>query len=372
MKVEYSYLRDQFVNPDPILNAMREQLNRCEFTFGRELVEFERRFAKYAGAKYAIGVGSGTDALKLSLKALGVVHGDEVVTVSQTFIATVGAIAELGAIPVFVDSNDDFSMNVDQVEAAITPRTRAILPVHYSGNPVDIDKLMAIARKRNLPVVEDACCAISAAIHGRHVGNFGRAGAFSLHPLKNLNVWGDGGVVITNDRAVYEKIILLRNHGLATRDDVEIFGYNSRLDTIQAIVGNYLLDQVDDITDKRIANAHYYDRALSAPVFKGHVRIPERKEGYRHVYHMYMVYARQRDSLLKHLCEAGIEAKVHYPKAVHMQNCCKQYGLTYKKGDLPVTEDQCRSIITLPVHQHLRQEQLDYTVEKIREYYKVT
>ncbi|MBU4366982.1 MAG: DegT/DnrJ/EryC1/StrS family aminotransferase [Kiritimatiellae bacterium] len=371
MKVEYSYLKDQFASPEPILDAMREQLTRCEFTFGKEMVEFENHFAKYTGAKYALGVGSGTDALKLSLKAVGVGRGDEVVTVTQTFIATVGAIAELGAIPVFVDSNDDFSMNVDQVEAAITPGTRAILPVHYSGNPVDMKKLMKIAGKHNLPVVEDACCAISAAINGKHVGNFGQAGGFSLHPLKNLNVWGDGGVVITNSKAVYDKLILLRNHGLATRDDAEIFGYNSRLDTVQAIVGNYLIEQVEDITNKRIANANYYDRELSASVLKEYVRVPERKKGFRHVYHMYMFYAKRRDGLLKHLCDAGIEAKVHYPKAVHMQNCCKNYGLKYKPGDFPVAENQCKNIITLPVHQHLRQEQLDYVIAKVKEFYIV-
>ena len=371
MKVEYSYLRDQFRFPEEIFQNLRKHLEICEFTFGPELTKFEEDFARYTDSKYALGVGSGTDAIKLSLKALGVGYGDEVITVSQTFIATVGAIVETGAKPVFVEVTDEFVMDMEQVERVITPKTKAIVPVHYSGNPADMEKLMLIANRYNLSVVEDACCAISARISGKHVGNFGHAGAFSLHPLKNLNVWGDGGVVVTNDSKTYEKLRLLRNHGLASRDEVEIFGYNSRLDTIQAIVGNYLIKQVDDITNRRIENALYYDQQLSRKDFAEFVRVPKRNPDFRHVYHMYMFYAKDRDGLLAHLQSNGIEAKVHYPKPIHLQNCSKNLGLSYREGDFPLSERQCREIITLPVHQHLRPEQCQYVVETMRKFYGI-
>src|SRR3990172_3981922 len=184
IKVPYSYLKEQFDDPEPILNAFRDQLERCDFTFGRELVEFEQKMAKYAGAKYAAGTSSGTMALTMLLRAVGVGPGDEVITVSQTFVATIGAIASIYARPFFVDVTDDYTMNPNLIEQAITEKTRAIMPVHYSGQPAQMEKIMEIADRHKLPVIEDACCAISAKINGKHVGTFGKGGAFSVHPLK--------------------------------------------------------------------------------------------------------------------------------------------------------------------------------------------
>ena len=215
------------------------------------------------GLPYAVGVSSGTDALALSLKGLGIGAGDEVITTPNTFIATVGAIVMAGARPVFVDNNDEYTINVNQIERAITPRTRAILPVHLTGVPAHMPEIMEIARRHNLAVVEDPAQAILASIDGTHVGGWGDTVCFSLHPLKNLNVWGDGGVIVTRSPELCEKLRLLRNHGLATRDEVVTFGHNCRLDSLQAVVADRLIDQVHYITDARIANARRFDEGLS-------------------------------------------------------------------------------------------------------------
>lgn len=365
MRVGYSYLKEQFKDSEDIFRGLREQLTRCEFTFGPELTEFENKFAKLIGTKYAIGVASGTDALFLSMKALGIGAGDEVITTPSTFIATVGAIVATGAKPVFVDSNEEYNIDPNLIEKAITPRTKAILPVHYAGCPSDMPRIMEIAKRHKLHVIEDACQAISAAISGKLCGTFGISAGFSLHPLKNLNVWGDGGIVVTNSKEIYDKIILLRNHGLRGRDEVEIFGYNSRLDTIQAIVGNYLIKQVDWITDRRIENAQRYDESFRG--LSEFIKLLPRREGIKHVYHLYMFQAKDRDNLLNYLIKNGIEAKVHYPIPLHLQNAAKELG--YRKGDFPVCEAQCKSIITLPVHQHLKDAEIAYVIEKIREFY---
>lgn len=365
MRVRYSYLKEQFKDSEDIFRALKDQLKMCEFTFGSELVEFENKFAKLIGTKYGIGVASGTDALFLSMKALGIGAGDEVITTPSTFIATVGAIAATGARPVFVDSNEEYNINPNLIEKAITSKTKAILPVHYTGCPADMPSIMAVAGRYNLPVVEDACQSILAGINGRNCGTLGISGAFSLHPLKNLNVWGDGGIVVTNSKEIYEKILLLRNHGLKGRDEAEVFGYNSRLDTIQAIVGNYLIKQVEWITNKRIENAERYDAAFKK--LSNFIKLPPRRKGIKHVYHLYIFYAENRNGLLDHLIKNGVEAKVHYPIPLHLQNAAAFLG--YKKGDFPVCESQCESIITLPVHQHLRDEEISYVIEKVKEFY---
>ena len=369
MKVPYSYLKEQFKESEPILQAFREQLTRCEFTFGPELEEFEKNMADYTGARYCLGTASGTIALSMLLKAAGVGEGDEVITVSQTFVATIGSIAAIGARPYFVDVLDDFTVDPDLIESAITEKTKAVMPVHYSGCPAHMTDIMAIAKKHNLPVIEDACCAISARLDGKHAGTFGLGGAFSVHPLKNLNAWGDGGFIVTDSREVYDKILLLRNHGLKNRDEVEIFGFNARLDTIQAIVGNYLYPKIDEITDRRIENARRYDRAFSAPPLTDYITVPPRRPEARHVYHMYMVLADDRDRLLEYLIENGIEAKIHYPIPMHRQKATLDQDPPFQKTDLSRTEDQCRSLISFPVHQHLSDKQIDYVIEKIREFY---
>ena len=231
MKVRYSYLEQQFEDADDLWRSLKKFVSTGDFTLGQPLEEFERRFAKLIGTQYAIGVNSGTDAIKLSLKALGIGKDDQVVTAANTFVATVGAIAELGAIPVFVDCNDTFCMDVDQVESVITESTKAIVPVHFTGYMVDMRCLMPIAERHRIPVVEDACQSILGSISKRNAGTWGMTGAFSLHPLKNLNVWSDGGMIVTDDDEIATQLKLLRNHGLLDRDTVSILGCNSRFNS---------------------------------------------------------------------------------------------------------------------------------------------
>jgi len=367
MKVKYSYLEEQFGDHQAIFSSIDALIKSGDYTLGKPLEEFEQKFARILGARYAVGVNSGTDALFLSLKALGVGAGDEVITAPNTFIATVGAIVASGARPVFADiMHNDYIINPELLEQAITPRTKALMPVHYAGHPADMPTILKIADKHHLPVIEDSCQAISASIDNKCVGTFGATGGFSLHPLKNLNVWGDGGIIVTNDAAVRDRLILLRNHGLKTRDEVQIFGYNSRLDTLQAIVGNHLIQDMEKMTGTRIKWANRIDAGLKN--LSSFITIPERRKGHRYVYHLYMLIVKKRDELLSYLIENDIEAKVHYPIPVHLQEAAK--GLGYREGDFPETERQRKSIITLPVHQHLTEEQIDYMIEKIKLFYK--
>ena len=382
MKVGYSYLLQQFdvrpgkmkvsymdlprgTNATDILRALREQLKVCNFTLGPEVDEFEAKFAALHGTKQAIGVNSGTDALFLTMKAVGIGPGDEVITVPNSFIATAAAIANTGARPVFVDAGDDYNVNPDLIEEAITPRTRAILPVHLTGNPADMPRIMEIAHRCGLLVIEDACQAVSASINRKPVGSFGISGCFSLHPLKNLNVWGDGGVLTTDSDELAYKLRLMRNHGLKNRDECEFFAYNSRLDTVQAIVALRLMPALEAATEARIRHARVYDEAFSQ--LGELIKVPPRKAQVRQVFHTYVVQAKDRDNLHEYLCSNGVEAKIHYPIPIHLQKACRYLG--YKEGDFPVCEAQARSIVTLPVHQHLTEIQLEYVVGKVGEFY---
>ena len=362
--VRYSYLPQQFAEIDDLWAELKAFVATGDFTLGQPLADFEARFAALIGSRHAIGVNSGTDAIKLALKALGVGPGDEVVTAANTFVATVGAINELGARPVFVDVDDTFCLDVDLVEAAITPRTKAIVPVHFTGYLTDLRKLLPIAERHGLAVVEDACQAILGALDGRNAGTWGQAGAFSLHPLKNLNVWSDGGLIVTDDDALAAQLRLLRNHGLADRDTVTLLGYNSRLDTIQAVVGNWLLPRTEAIAAARIANAAYYDRHLSDVP---RIRIPPRPADMRIVYHLYIVFAEDRDALLAHCLAQGIEAKVHYPVPIYRQPGLAHLG--HREGDFPVTDRQARDIITFPVDQHLSRDEQDMVIAAVRDFY---
>ncbi len=365
MRIPYSYLDRQFADIDAILADIRELVRTGDYTLGAAVVEFEARFAAQASAGHAIGVNSGTDALTLALQGLGVGPGDEIITAPNTFIATVGAIVATGARPVFVDVNAEHNIDPALIEPALTPRTRAVVPVHLSGNPADMPAIMAIARRRRIAVVEDACQAFTAAIDGRPVGSFGDAACFSLHPLKPLNVWGDGGVIVTNSDALADHLRLRRNHGLRNRDTVECFGINSRLDTLQAIVANHLLDQIKAITDRRIENARRLDEGLKP--LAGCITIPPRRPSVRHVYQTYVVQAKDRDRLLRFLLERGVEAKVHYPVPVHLQPASR--GLGYRPGDFPLCEAQAQEIITLPAHQYLTEEEVDCVIEQVWRFY---
>jgi dTDP-4-amino-4,6-dideoxygalactose transaminase len=364
MKVRYSYLKQQFDDCPDLWIKLKKFVNTGDFTLGKPLKIFERNFAKLIGSKYAVGVNSGTDAIKISLKALGVNAGDEIITAANTFVATVGAIMELGAKPIFVDCDDSFCMDLDLIEKKINKKTKAIVAVHYTGYMTDMIKLNKISKKYNLPIVEDACQSILAEVNKKKAGTLGEFGAFSLHPLKNINVWSDGGIIVTNKKKNYEKIKLLRNHGLVNRDKVKIPGYNSRLDTFQSIVANWLLPQAKRIANKRILNARFYDKNFEKIK---EIRVPFRPKNFKIVYHLYIIFAKDRNKLLKYCIKNGIEAKVHYPIPIYRQEAVK--FLKHKIGDFPVADKHARSIISFPCDQHLTNKEMKYVVSVVKKFY---
>ena len=365
LSINHNYLTEQFSDRNEILAKIAKVVERGDFTLGRAVDEFEKNFAQVVGADEAIGVGSGTDALMLSLKVLGIGKNDEVLVPTLTFYATIGAIVTAGATPVFIDSGNDFNIDADALELAITPNTKAIVPVHWSGKPCNMDVIEAVAKKYNLFIVEDACHAITATYKGRPAGTYGDLGCFSLHPLKNLNVWGDGGLIVTNNTDLAKKLRLMRNHGLLGRDTCEMFAYNSRLDTIQAVVADHLLYKIAYICNSRIENSLYLDEHLKD--IKG-VTIPQRDyNSVRQVFHIYPLLYQDRDNLQKFLISKGIDAKIHYPIPMHLQPAAKKYG--YKVGDFPKAEALVKSTLSLPVHEFVSKPQLEEMVDAIKEFY---
>ena len=366
MKINYSYLDQQFSDIEPYIDEIRALVKSGDFTLGKALSEFEERFANLLGLPYAIGVGTGTDALMLSLKILGIGPGDEVITTPNTFVATVGAIAMAGARPVFVDNNEEYTIDVNKIENAITPHTKAIMPVHLTGCPADMPAIMEIAHRNDLIVIEDAAQAILASIDGKSVGSWGETAGFSLHPLKNLNIWGDGGVILTRSKDLCDKLRLFRNHGMATRDEIAFWSHNCRLDTLQAVVAKRLMKEVHTITDQRIANAKRYDESFAD--LREWIQIPPRRANVKQVFHTYVIRVKDRDRLYAYLIGKGIDVKIHYPIPLHLQKAATSLG--YKEGDFPVCEEDCRTIITLPVHQHLKPEDLEYVIDSVRGFYR--
>ena len=363
-RVRYSPLADQFADVESVFDDIRALVSSGDFTLGKAVGEFEAMFAEAVGTKYAIGVGSGTDALKIPLKAIGLGPGDEVITAANTFWATVGAIAEVGAKPVFIDCCDDFGMDLDQLERAIGPNTKAIMPVQLTGAVLDMPRVDAIARAHDLPVIEDACQSLLGEWDGRKAGTFGRAAGFSMHPLKIINVWGDAGVIVTNDPEMDRACRLLRNHGLRNRDEMEILGYNTRLDSLQAVVGKRMLPQVPEWVERRIANAERYDRAFAQ--MPG-IRVPPRARECKNVYLLYILFAEHRDELLAHCIAEGIEAKVHYPTPLYRQDALRYLG--YAEGAFPVTDRHAREMITFPVDQYMSTADQDRVVSVVRSFY---
>ena len=376
IKVPYNYLDKQFDPKGELVNDILEDIRKLvgtgEFTLGPPVREFEEKFAELCGVKHAVGINSGTDALILILKALGIGPGDEVITVPNSFIATANVIRFVGARPVFVDVDDEYLLDVSKVNEAVTEKTRAILPVHLTGNPVFMPRLIGGEFQfkkggewRGIYTIEDAAQAVDAKVHDRKIGGWGIAGGFSLHPLKNMNVWGDGGMVTTNDYELAKKIRLMRNHGLASRDVCEMAAGNCRLHTIQAVVGLRLLADVHKISDTRIKNAALYDSLFLG--IEGGVIIPPRYPSKRQVYHTYVIQVERRGALIKFLTENGVETKVHYPVPIHLQKPYLELG--YKKGDFPVCEAQAEKILSLPIHQYLTEDQIRYTAGLIRKFY---
>lgn len=365
IRVPYNYLDRQYSSADPIWKGMRALVKAGDFTIGAPVLRFEKRLAEFTGARHCLGTNTGTSALILALKGLGVGPGAEVITQPNTFYATVGAIVAAGARPVFVDVDDDYQMHPERIEAAITPRTKAILPVHWTGFPADLDPILEVAQRRNLVVVEDACAALGATRGGRSVGTWGHSAAFSFHPLKQLNAWGDGGAIVTNDSRLIEWLRLYRNHGMTSRDEIAIWGVNERLQSIQAVV---LLEMIGRLPKDIARRMDLADRIVEGLRGVSEIRIPPRPADTSHAYQIFVVRAERREELIRYLASSGIETRVHYPIPLHLQKAAQDLG--YKAGDFPNCETQAREILTLPLNQYLTNREVDYMVECIRGFYR--
>lgn len=332
------------------------------FVGGAVIETFERHFATYCGAQHAIALNSGTDALILALKALEIGAGDEVITVSNSFIATANAIEWVGAKAVFVDIAEDLLIDVTRIEEAITPRTKAIIPVHLMGLPCDMEAINAIAKRHNLYVIEDAAQSVGSRYQGKKTGTLGHIGCFSLHPLKNLGGIGDGGMVTTDDALLAERMKMLRNHGLKSRDEQECIGTVSRLDTLNAVILNERLGKVDAIIEQRRERAKMYAHCLEGIK---QIQTIQELTCKHHSYHTYIIKAEHRDALQAFLAEAGIETKIHYPTLIHHQ---KPY-LNNIAHVLIKSEKLVKTILTLPIA-HVTQEDIKYVCTTIKAFYE--
>jgi dTDP-4-amino-4,6-dideoxygalactose transaminase len=356
MKVPFVDLAQQHLAMEEELRQVFTRvLERSSFILGPEVLQFEEDFAKYLNVSHCIAVNSGTAALQLSLLALGVGRGDEVITVANTFIATAEAISAVGARPVFVDVDPiSYTMDPAAAQDAITSRTKALLPVHLYGQAADLDPLLAIARHNNLALVEDACQAHGATYHGRKAGTLGIAGCFSFYPGKNLGCLGEGGAVVTNDPGVAEQVRTLRDHGSVRKYEHSIPGYNFRMEGLQGGFLSAKLKYLDAWNARRRQAARKFDELLARSGL-----IPPAEMPYAvHVYHLYVVQAEERDALRQQLSAAGVETGLHYPIPVHLQEAYSQLG--YRAGSFPVTEDLSRRILSLPMHPCLSDGQIEH------------
>jgi dTDP-4-amino-4,6-dideoxygalactose transaminase len=336
------------------------------FVLGKDVPEFEEAFVKFTGAKFCVGVGSGRDALLLSMRALGIGAGDEVITVPNTFIATVFPIVELGAKPVFVDINPDtYQIDLKKLEKAITKKTKAIVPVHLFGIVGDMPSLMKVAKKHKLLVIEDACQAHGSRFKGRHAGTFGDAAAFSFYPGKNLGAPGEMGAVITDKRLLYEKLKVMRDVGQSKKYYHTMFGYNSRPDTIHSAVLKVKLRKLEGWNEKRRKVAIMYRKLLSdLPV----VLPPEMDSDSLFNYHLFVIRVSKRDELLEFLKSKEVFCGIHYPVPVHLQKAVK--ALKYKRGSFPITEKYAKEIISLPIFPEMEKEEVERVSALIHEFYK--
>ena len=355
LKAQYQALKPE------VDAAIAAVLENAEFALGPAVDAFERDFAAYVHSAYAIAVNSGTSALHVAMLAAGVGPGDEVITVPFTFVATVAAIEYTGAKPVLVDIDPEYyTMDPGALEAVITPRTKAIIPVHLFGQPADMDPIMEIARRHGVTVIEDAAQAHGAEYRGRRAGSIGDIGCFSFYPGKNLGAYGEGGAAVTSDPQHAEKMRLLRSWGERTRYEHSVKGFNYRMDGIQGAVLGVKLRHLDRWTEARRVHAAEYERALSGTA----TRVPKARPGVRHVYHVFAVRLPQRDAWRAYLNECGVQTGVHYPIPIHMQPA---YGdLGYAPGDFPVAETVAREVLSLPMFAELTSTQIAQVTGIIR------
>ncbi len=364
MRVPLVDLRAQYLPlKEEIMAAFAEILDGMQLFLGPYQQAFEQEFASYCGCRYAIGVSNGTDALALALRACEIGPGDEVITVSHTFIATVEAIAEVGATPVFVDVDPDtYLMDWRQLEQALTPRTRAVLPVHLYGHPAEMQPILDFARAHGLRVIEDASQAHGATYQGQRVGGLGDIACFSLYFSKNIGAFGEAGICTTNDESLAERVRMLRDHGTRVRYHHEIMSYNKRMDEMQAAVLKIKLPHLEQWNALRQAHAQTYTEQLRDVVDA----VPVVQPWGTHVYCYYVIQVRERDQFQKALAQEGVGATIHYPIPIHLQSACAAYG--YKPGQLPVTEALAQRIISLPMYPELTEEQLQFVIDTVKKH----
>ncbi len=350
MKVNYTNLKVKKKNQKKYIKIFSEVLSDGEYVGGKYINLFEKNIANYCGSKYAVALNSGTDALTLALFACGVKKGDEIITIPNSFIASVAAIVHIGAKPIFVDVLNDQNIDPKRIEKKITKKTKVIMPVHLTGRVSRMDEIMKIANKHGIKVIEDAAQSIGAKYKNKLAGTFGKVGCFSAHPLKNLASIGDSGYLITNDKKIYNKIKLLRNHGIENRNLVKHFGYVSRLDNLKAAVLNYRLKNLNIIIKKRRKIAKFYFKNIN----NKKLILPYENQKEFNTYHTFVIQVKnnERNKLQKYLQKNKIETKIHYPIPIHLQPAAKRFN--YKKGDFVNTEKQCRSILSIPVNEQLR------------------
>jgi dTDP-4-amino-4,6-dideoxygalactose transaminase len=342
-------------------DAVLRVLDSAQFILGPAVSSFEESFANYSQVSHAVGVNTGTSALHLALLAAGVGPGDEVITVPYTFVATVAAIEYVGATPVFVDVEPEYwTMDPKQLESALTPRTKAIIPVHLYGQPADMDPILDFASAHGLVVIEDACQAHGAEYKGRRCGSMGLLGCFSFYPGKNLGAYGEGGAVVTNDRALAERLRLLRSWGEAKRYEHTYRGFNYRMDGIQGAILGVKLRYLEEWIEARQRNAEMYKSLLRDIA----VRLPAQREGVRHVYHLFVVRLRDRDAWREKLAANGVQTGVHYPNPIHLQPAYRDLG--YSPGDFPVSERAGQEVLSLPMFPELTSDQIGTIAETLR------
>jgi len=358
LKAQYATIKDE------VLPAVSEVLETQRLIGGPKVAELEEKIAKISDCKFAVGVSSGTDAILNSLMSLDIKTGDEVITTPFTFFATVGSIARTGARPVFVDIDPrTFNINPELIKSAVTGKTRAIMPVHLFGQIADMDPIMEIANRYNLFVIEDAAQSITSTYKGRKAGSIGTVGCFSFFPSKNLGGIGDGGMVVTNDRPLYDRLFVMRNHGSKPKYYHSCIGGNFRLDAIQAVALLVKLPHLNDWSEARRLNAAYYNKKFAGTA----VKTPYVSDDCVSIYNQYVIRVPRRDEVMAHLKKNDIGCEIYYPAPMHMQECFKHLG--YKEGDFPKSEKAAKEVLAIPVYPELTDEMKDYVAETILSFY---
>jgi dTDP-4-amino-4,6-dideoxygalactose transaminase len=358
LKAQFASIREE------VLSAMTRVMESQQLIMGPEVAAFEKEIVDFTHCKFAVGCASGSDALLLALMAYETGPGDEVVTTPFTFVATAGSIARLGARPVFVDIDPEtYNLDSRQLEASVTKRTRAIIPIHLFGLPADMDSIASIARRHNLPIIEDAAQAIGAQYHNRPAGSMGQAGCFSFFPSKNLGAAGDGGMIVTNDSEIADRLKLLRLHGSREKYTYELLGINSRLDALQAAILRVKLRHLPEWATARQRNADTYRMLFAERGLQNEIGMPAVPEGSVHVYNQFVIRTKHRDQLRSHLRQQGIPTEIYYPSPLHLQPAFASLG--HSRGDFPVAEAACAEVLALPIYPELTGSQQRFIVDNI-------